>query len=230
MNIYISRGSDVLGPFTEEQLRAMFQQGTLAAAEPACMEGSSEWSTVGALLGVASAPAPLSFVQPSRTEPLSIVSLVLGILSNLLCGFGFFAAIPAIICGHIARGRIQANSSVKGGGLALAGLITGYLGIAVSALPIIAAIAIPNIVDVDSASRDTAARRTAQNLVTLSSAAASVGHTNEGTVAAWVHELTNGITMTVGDEPIVFRADSPGSDTNYIRHLDTAGGVLIYKP
>jgi hypothetical protein len=52
-------------------------------------------------------------------------------------------AIPAVICGHLALRRIQRSGGSLGGrGLALAGLITGYVGIALIAL--LAASAIPN--------------------------------------------------------------------------------------
>lgn len=68
--------------------------------------------------------APYSPAQP--TEPLATASLVCGILS-WVC-LGPLAGIPAIICGHIARGRIERSAGALGGaGLALAGLILGYL-------------------------------------------------------------------------------------------------------
>jgi hypothetical protein len=54
-------------------------------------------------------------------------------------------AIPAVICGHLALGHIQRSGGSLGGrGLALAGLITGYVGIALILL--LAASAIPNFV------------------------------------------------------------------------------------
>jgi hypothetical protein len=76
---------------------------------------------------------------------LAIWSLVLGVLS-VLC-FTVFTGIPAVICGHMARGRIKRSPGTLGGdGMALAGLITGYLGIAwgLVFIPMMLAIAIPN--------------------------------------------------------------------------------------
>src|SRR5947209_8156207 len=90
---------------------------------------------------------------PSRTSGLAIWSLVLGILS-LAC-FSFFAAIPGVICGHAALGRIKrSGGALAGQGLAIAGLITGYIGIALAivVIPMMVAIAIPNFVK----ARDTA--------------------------------------------------------------------------
>jgi hypothetical protein len=78
---------------------------------------------------------------------LAIWSLVLGILS-LTC-FWLFTAIPAVICGHVAYSRIRRSAgALSGEGLALGGLITGYMGIAISIflIPLTAAIAIPNFV------------------------------------------------------------------------------------
>jgi len=59
------------------------------------------------------------------------------------------ATAPAVICGHLASGRIKRSGGALGGqGLTLAGLITGYLGIAVSVLvlPLMLAVAVPNLV------------------------------------------------------------------------------------
>ena len=84
--------------------------------------------------------------QP-KTPALAIWSLVLGILS-LMC-FSIFAAIPGVICGHKALSKIkQSSGTLTGQGLAIAGLVTGYLGIlwAVIFIPLMMAIAIPNFV------------------------------------------------------------------------------------
>jgi len=64
-----------------------------------------------------------------KTSALAIWSLVLGILS-LVC-FTIFTAIPGVICGHKALSRIKrSNGTLTGQGLAIAGLVTGYMGIA----------------------------------------------------------------------------------------------------
>lgn len=74
-------------------------------------------------------PPPLDPTSQPKTSGLAIWSLVLGILS-LLC-FTIFAGIPGVICGHKALSKIKRSSgALTGQGLAIAGLITGYLGIA----------------------------------------------------------------------------------------------------
>ena len=91
-------------------------------------------------------PPPLN-IQPPKTSGLAIWSLVLGILS-LTC-FTIFAAIPGVICGHSALSKIKRSGGVLSGhGLAVAGLVTGYLGIAwaIFVIPLMVAIAIPNFV------------------------------------------------------------------------------------
>ena len=84
-------------------------------------------------------------VNVARTSALAVWSMVLGILS-LLC-IGFFAGIPAIICGHMGRARIkQSQGALTGGGMALTGLILGYIGTVIVTISIIAAVAVPNFV------------------------------------------------------------------------------------
>jgi hypothetical protein len=73
------------------------------------------------------APAGAS-PRATQTSGLAITSFVLSLL-----GCFFLTAIAGVICGHIARKRIRTNPSLKGGGLALAGVIIGYCMIALSA-------------------------------------------------------------------------------------------------
>jgi competence protein ComGC len=98
-------------------------------------------------------PTPPS-IPLQRTSPTAIWSLVLGILS-LLC-FSIFAGIPAVICGHIAHGKIKrSNGLLTGSGMALAGLITGYISIAMAVfiIPVLLAISVPNFVKARNVAR-----------------------------------------------------------------------------
>ena len=73
-----------------------------------------------------------------RTPPVAIWSLILAVLS-FTCGW-LFTAIPAVICGHIARAKIRKSNGALGGrGIAAAGLILGYLALvlAVMAIPLL---------------------------------------------------------------------------------------------
>lgn len=67
------------------------------------------------------------------TNSLAVVSLVSGIASWL--GFFFIGSITAIVTGHIARGQIRARAGAEGGeGFAMAGLVLGYVHLALSFL------------------------------------------------------------------------------------------------
>lgn len=77
-----------------------------------------------------------AYGQPSgaKTNVLAIISLVASIAGFvILWGIG---SIAGVICGHIALGQIK-KTGEQGRGMAMAGLILGYVGIA---LAIIAAI------------------------------------------------------------------------------------------
>ena len=107
----------------------------------------------------AAGPPPQTFsgvpvaAGPHKTSGLAIASLVLGI-------FLFFPlSIPAIIVGHIALSQIKKSAGGIGGrGLAIAGLVLGYLGIAlIPFVLIIAAIAIPNLLRARNAANEASA-------------------------------------------------------------------------
>ena len=81
--------------------------------------------------GRPSAPAPLP-----RTNPLAITSLVCGIAQLM---FGPLATIPAVVCGHMARGQIR-RTGEQGAGMALAGLIMGWIGVGFTVLVVLVAV------------------------------------------------------------------------------------------
>jgi Domain of unknown function (DUF4190)/Domain of unknown function (DUF1707) len=72
----------------------------------------------------------------SRTNSMAVASMVCGIGQIF---FWFLAGVPAIVFGHIARRQIR-ETGEAGDGMALAGLIMGYVGVLLPIL-IIAAIA-----------------------------------------------------------------------------------------
>jgi hypothetical protein len=103
-------------------------------------------------------PNPTPPPTPSiRTSAAAVWSLVLGILS-LAC-FSVITGIPAVICGHVAHGKIKRSGGLlTGSGMALAGLITGYLSIALAVfvIPMLVAIAVPNFVKARNAAMQNA--------------------------------------------------------------------------
>lgn len=65
MNIFIGKDGKQLGPFTEEQLRSMFESGMLSATDVAWQEGWPDWTPLWQLFGT---PPPLA------TAPVSAIS------------------------------------------------------------------------------------------------------------------------------------------------------------
>ena len=129
------------GPVDAETIRQWIAQRRLLATSSVKAETDLDWRPVTAFpefqeaLALDWAPAPLAGTPPLRdsappaptTSGLAIASLVLGLLFCL----GPLTGIPAVICGHLARSRIRsAAGQIGGAGMALAGLILGYVGIA----------------------------------------------------------------------------------------------------
>ncbi|MBZ5494265.1 MAG: DUF4190 domain-containing protein [Acidobacteriia bacterium] len=107
---------------------------------------------------------PYRAYQPPKTDGGAIASMVLGIASFVLC-LSFLAGIPAIVLGHISRSKIKKSMGrLQGDGLALTGLILGYISLL--AIPIIAAIAIPNLLRARISANEAAARSTVRTINT----------------------------------------------------------------
>jgi len=92
----------------------------------------------------AGAPQSQAIAAPAPTPGSAIASLILAILSWVFC-LGILASIPAVICGHVAMSTIKKNPKLGGHGVALGGLIAGYIniGLALIMIPVYIAILIP---------------------------------------------------------------------------------------
>jgi hypothetical protein len=76
---------------------------------------------------------PGGYAPSPKTNPLATISLIAGLV-QFVC-FYFIGAIVAIVTGHIARSQIKRSNGTQGGaGMALAGIILGYVGLALSVL------------------------------------------------------------------------------------------------
>jgi hypothetical protein len=82
------------------------------------------------------APVPPAPPQFARTNSLAITSLVCGIAQMM---FGPLATVPAVVCGHMARHQIR-RTGEQGAGMALAGLILGWIGVGFTALVVVIAL------------------------------------------------------------------------------------------
>ncbi len=81
-------------------------------------------------------PPPV-YPAPPPTNGMAVASLVLGIVS-LACS-QCITAIPGVIFGHIALKQIRESGGTQGGrGMAIAGLVTGYISLGLVAVVLLA--------------------------------------------------------------------------------------------
>jgi hypothetical protein len=126
-----------------DELRALVIAGMLNESSKVAAVGAQEWVSISSVVpDVASAgAAPVAAARPiaaaapvtgpvvtTRTEGLAVWSFVLSLI-GLWCCFLVVLEIPAVICGHLALSRIRRTPQLGGRGLAIAGLIIGYVGL-----------------------------------------------------------------------------------------------------
>jgi hypothetical protein len=83
-------------------------------------------------------PMPSPRVVPTTTNGMAIGSFVCGLLQ--VCSFGL-TAIPAVILGHSARRQIR-QTGQPGDGLAIAGLVLGWVGLGLFVLLVVCLVTI----------------------------------------------------------------------------------------
>ena len=115
-------------------LKAAFAEGRLTQEEYNDRMGRAYAArTYGELAALTSdlPVGPLPFWQgpvyqpPAGTNSMAIASMVLGVAEFFTMGL---TAIPAVICGHMARRQMKMTSE-RGEGLATSGLVLGYMAI-----------------------------------------------------------------------------------------------------
>jgi type IV pilus assembly protein PilA len=117
-------------------------------------EGSQFCSMCGNRIAITAAASPFPPVGAPQTSGKAIASLICGLFAWL-----FPASLAAVILGHMSRSEIRKSAGrIQGDGMAIAGLILGYLGIAfIPFILIIAAIAIPNLLRAREAANEASA-------------------------------------------------------------------------
>lgn len=135
------------------------------------------YSSVASAAAVAPAPVVAASTFPpeeAKTDGKAIASLIFGILGILtaIILIGILLGIPAVILGHLSRSAIKKSmGKLKGAGMALAGLIMGYISLAgILMLPfiLIAAIAIPNLLKSRMAANEASAVSSIRTIATAS--------------------------------------------------------------
>lgn len=133
------------GPVEADEIHRRLNSGELSAATLIWREGMANWMPLGQVPdltrtqssgGMMPQPQPGQPMNPAMMQPglngLALGSMITGLLSLLMmvmCVGGLFG-IPAVILGHMGRSQIRRNPVPQSGdGLAITGLITGYLSI-----------------------------------------------------------------------------------------------------
>ncbi|HEX5790983.1 MAG TPA: GYF domain-containing protein [Luteolibacter sp.] len=146
MNWHYSKEGRQLGPVSSEELRSMIAAGTVLGTDLAWREGLADWMPVSkiaelhgpsALGGVYTTSYQTSgSVAPymgSKTSGLAIASLIcgcIGLLGFVACFIPCLVGLGGVICGHMALAQIRSSQGmIQGRGLAIGGLITGYISI-----------------------------------------------------------------------------------------------------
>jgi hypothetical protein len=139
MQIYIHRNNQQLGPFTEAEVKAQLASGAISLQDHVWWQGQANWmplgqspfattlspTSPGSALTVPSAlPGTIAGATAPETSKLAIWALACGCLS-LLCNL--LTAIPAIILGHMSLAETKRNPAIQGRGMAMAGMILGYV-------------------------------------------------------------------------------------------------------
>ncbi len=145
---FYSRGGAQAGPVTLHDLKSMAARGEIGLDSLVWKSGMADWvaarnfadlafpsqatATSGSAVPPQTYPAPTASAYsniPPRTSGLAIASLVLGIL--YLCGIG---SLLATIFGAVSLGQIsRSNGTLTGKGMAIAGLVLGFIGLGVIA-------------------------------------------------------------------------------------------------
>ena len=114
-----------------------------SASEPAPAYGTSGQAPAYGAPPPYGQPAPgygYGYPQPysAKTNTLAIISLVSSIAGLVI--LPLLGSLAGVICGHISLNQIK-KTGEQGRGMALAGLIVGYVGLALAIVGIVLAIA-----------------------------------------------------------------------------------------
>ena len=126
MAIFIQHQGQQTGPFSPQEIQAGLASGLYQTSNLVWAEGMDGWIPLSNATHLLGGTVPLPSIAPVENSGLALTSMILGI-GSFFCGV---TAIPAVICGHMALGKIKRSQGrLTGGGFAVAGLITGYLGV-----------------------------------------------------------------------------------------------------
>ena len=144
MQYHVAKNGEKSGPFDKEEVYRRLVAGDLSGTDLGWHEGLADWKTLAELLpppSAASLPVGGSGAGYQGSSGLALSSLICGIISLPTLGL---TSIPAVITGHMALSRIRKSlGALEGKGLAIGGLVTGYLGLGLFLLIVLAMMAVP---------------------------------------------------------------------------------------
>lgn len=177
MQYHIAKDGVKSGPFEKDEIYRRLVSSELSGSDLGWHNGMADWEPLSKLfpppatISTAAAPvfAPAQAtvaqmpLQAGSNCGLSITSLVCSLLGVVTLGL---TSIVAIITGHISLSRIKKSAGALGGkGLAIAGLIIGYLVFAITGLAVVASLMIPAFVKTSQAGNQMKAVSSARQIV-----------------------------------------------------------------
>ncbi|WP_395751867.1 DUF4190 domain-containing protein [Prosthecobacter sp.] len=174
MQYFVAQNGEKVGPLEKEEVLRRLVAGELKPNDLGWHEGLAEWEALSKLIPPPSAANSGVFVhaggQPQMaavasqgTSGLAIASLICGILVFLTFGL---AGLPAVILGHLGLSKIRkSGGALKGSGMAIAGLVMGYLGFGLTIIAVLASLAVPVYSRVQSQAYQMKAVNNAKQLV-----------------------------------------------------------------
>ena len=187
-------------------------------------------ASAAAAVAPATAMAPATAVAPAapavkaETDLKAVLSLVLGMLSFVL---SIFSGIPAVILGHMSRASIRkSGGQLKGEGLALGGLIMGYISVfLIPVLLMLVGVAIPNYFRASIVSNEASALKT---MSTISEAADSYKGQNDEYPPS-LKELSDSSVKPL-DSELASLGRKDGYQFSYVRSPGPKGYVIHADP
>lgn len=152
MNWWYQLDGSTRGPVQGEVIAALVQEEILSSHSPVIAEGYEQWATVAqyaSMLGIVQGPdsryyrsqsPSQEFARTSTSGPngMAIASVVLGALWLYWLG-----SILALVFGYIAKSQMRAaGEGQEGAGLATAGIVLGWIGVAILMLGVVAGTAL----------------------------------------------------------------------------------------
>jgi len=148
MQWYFSKSGIQHGPVAIAELESKIRSGEVARDALVWRDGMGDWAPANTVDELArafgkSAPGGSFYAPPAASMPtayaplanakptsgLAIASLICGVVGLMSCMF--IPGIAAVICGHMAMRRTHpVTGNQEGRGMAIAGIVTGYLCVA----------------------------------------------------------------------------------------------------